>query len=95
MQWALSCSKVLYSSGVSSSFKLVRIEAVRALSETLNWHEINNSKNQRHCSSNSKMLKSISKLDSLKDLLDVVGASDALNGGKTVSWLHSSACERS
>ncbi len=41
------------------------------------------------------MRRSIVKLDSSKHLLDEVGASDASNGGKSVSWVHSSAYERS
>ena len=41
------------------------------------------------------MRRSIGKLDSSKHLLDEVGASDASNRGKSVSWVHSSACERS
>ncbi len=41
------------------------------------------------------MRRSIGKLDSSKLLLHEVGASDASNRGKSVSWVHSSACERS
>ena len=41
------------------------------------------------------MRRSIGKLDSSKHPLDEVGASDASNRGKSVSWVHSSACERS
>ncbi len=37
----------------------------------------------------------MSKLDSSKHLLDEVGAIDASNREKSVSWVHSSACERS
>jgi hypothetical protein len=43
------------------------------------------------------MWRSICKLNSSKYLFDRLGASDASNGKleKSVSWMHSSACERS
>ena len=40
------------------------------------------------------MRRSIDKLDSLKHLLDGLGASDSSNDGKSISWVHSPACER-
>jgi len=59
-----------------------------------NWHKINLNQRINVFHRVQNMRRSIGKLDSSKHLLDEVGASDASNRGKSVSWVPSSACER-
>jgi hypothetical protein len=94
MQWAPSSSKVLHSSAIFAPFKRVRTEAVHTFLYDIKSHQINLNQRINIFHRVQKMWRSIGKLRSLKHLLNEVGASDASNRGKSVSWVHSSAYKR-